>query len=88
MIHWQITTRKIVAVSLTRRGFNGQEQRFVCEVPEGYRLVCDYPHSWAWPVRDSIEAALADDVAIRERQHLLSLPNGHPARVAYEEAMR
>jgi hypothetical protein len=51
---------QVVACYIERLGFFRQEVRYVAKVPEGYRLARQYPHSWTWPVRDSIEAALAD----------------------------
>lgn len=51
---------EVVACAAKRLGFNQQEIRYVAKVPEGYRLARDYPHTWCWPVRDSIEDALAD----------------------------
>jgi hypothetical protein len=51
---------QVVACYIKRLGFFRQEVRYVAKVPEGYRLARQYPHSWTWPVRDSIEAALAD----------------------------
>jgi len=50
----------IVATSLKIHN-HGLELRQVYRVPGGYRLARTYPWTHTWPVRSTIEEALADD---------------------------